>query len=156
MTARFPAAVTVIRPRHPMEGRELAVIGQMRRHGIPELLLVFPDGAKRLLPESWTDAVPREEAEAPGTLGAAPDLLALAVLISALCARVQDEREQAARKPPAREDDRAACPAQSAAPGGSGATAGTDRPATGRKSNGGRRAAGAPDRGDAGREGGRR
>lgn len=46
-----------------------------------ELLLVFPDGAKRLVPESWTDAVPQEEA-GPGTLGAATDLLALSVLIS--------------------------------------------------------------------------
>ena len=58
MTGRFPAAVTVTRPRHPVEGRELAVIGRMRRHGQPELLLVFPDGSKRLVPESWTDAVP--------------------------------------------------------------------------------------------------
>ena len=155
MTGRFPAAVTVTRPRHPAEGRELAVLGRMRRHGQPELLLVFPDGAKRLVPESWTDAVPQEEA-GPGTLGAATDLLALSVLISALCARGREEREQAARKPPAREDDRAACSAQSAARRGSGATAGAGQPATGGRSHEGCRAAGGPDRQDAGREGGRR
>ena len=155
MTGGFPAAVTVTRPRHPVEGRELAVIGRMRRHGQPELLLVFPDGSKRLVPESWTDAVPREEA-GPGTLGTAADLLALSVLISALCARRQAEREQAARKPPAREDDCAACSAQSAARPGSGATAGADQPASGGKHHRGRHAAGAPDRQDAGREGGLR
>src|SRR2546429_3997399 len=92
----------------------------------------------------------------PGTLGAATDLLALSVLISALCARGREEREQAARKPPAREDDRAACSAQSAARRGSGATAGAGQPATGGRSHEGRRAAGGPDRQDAGREGGRR
>lgn len=157
MTGTFPAAVTVTRPHHPAEGRKLAVLGRMRRHGQPELLLVFPDGAKRLVPESWTDAVPREEA-GPGTLGAATDLLALSVLISALCALDRQEREQAARKPPAREDDRAACSAQSAARGGSGATAGAGQPATGRRIHEGRHAAGGPDRQDAGHggEGGRR
>jgi hypothetical protein len=122
VTGTFPASVTVTRPHHPVEGRELAVLGRMRRHGQPELLLVFPDGAKRLVPESWTDAVPQEGNE-PGTLGTAADLLALSVLIPALRARIQDEREQAARKPPAREDNRAACSAQSAARPGSGATA---------------------------------
>jgi len=155
VTGTFPAAVTVTRPRHPAEGRKLAVLGRMRRHGQPELLLVFPDGAKRLVPESWTDAVPQGEA-GPGTLGAATGLLALSVLVSALRARDRDEREQAARKPPAREDDRAACSAQSAARGGSGATAGAGQPATGGGSQEGRRAAGGPDRQDADPEGGGR
>jgi hypothetical protein len=153
VTRNFPAAVTVTRSRHPVEGRELAVLGRMLRHGQPELLLVFPDGAKRLVPESWTDAVPQEGNE-PGTLGAAADLLALSVLISALPASSQPDREQAARKPPAREDDRAACSAQSAARRGSGATAGADQPATGGKSHRGHHAAGRPDRQDAGRRGG--
>jgi hypothetical protein len=67
------------RPHHPTEDRELAVIGRMRRHGQPELLLVFPDCSKRLVPESWTDAMPQPDA-GPGTLGAATDLLALSVL----------------------------------------------------------------------------
>ncbi len=67
MTGTFPAAVTVTRPRHPVEGRKLAVLGRMRRHGQPELLLVFPDGAKRLVPESWTDAVPAVGAPIPAS-----------------------------------------------------------------------------------------
>ena len=153
MTGNFPAAVTVTRLRHPVEGRELAVLGRMRRHGQPELLLVFPGGAKRLVPESWTDAVPQGEA-GPGTLGAATDLLGLSVLISALRARDREEREQAARKPPAREDDRAACSAQSAAGPGSGATPGPDRASSRRAGGSGIGAAGPPDReGSRGRRG---
>ena len=143
--------VRITRPRHPFEGRPLPVLGSMRRHGTRELLVVLPDGSKRLVPESWTDAAP-PAGDGPGTLGTAADLLSLSVLVSALCARSRDEREQAARKPPAREDNRAACPAQSAARGSSGATAGTDRPVSGGRRRSGGRAAGGPDRQVAGRQ----
>ena len=47
------AAVTLTRPRHPFEGRSLPVLGSMRRHGVWELLVVLPDGSKRLVPASW-------------------------------------------------------------------------------------------------------
>ena len=50
------------------------------------------------------------------------DLLGLSVLVSDLCARSAGSGEQAARKSPCKEDDRAACSAQSAAGPGSGAT----------------------------------
>ena len=43
-----------MRPRHPLAGRELRVLGGMRRHGRLELLLVLPDGSKRLIPAAWT------------------------------------------------------------------------------------------------------
>ena len=54
MTAALPGTVLVTRPRHPLEGRELRVLGGMRRHGRLELLLVLPDGSKRLIPAEWT------------------------------------------------------------------------------------------------------
>jgi Family of unknown function (DUF5372) len=139
------STVRITRPRHPFEGQPLPVLGSMRRHGAHELLVVLPDGSKRLVPASWTDAAPGG-GSAPGTLGAAADLLGLSVLVSALCARSPDEREQAARKPPAWEDSRAACPAQSAIRPGSGVTAGPDRPASPRQRRSGGRAAGGPDR----------
>jgi hypothetical protein len=149
VTAVLPGTVVITRPRHPLDGRELRVLGGMRRHGARELLVELPDGSKRLVPASWTDLDPAAGAEAgdgPGTLGSVADLLGLSVLVSALCARSRQEGAQAARNPPAREDNRAACPAQSAAGAGSGATAGPDRPASpGRRRSGGR-AAGGPDR----------
>jgi hypothetical protein len=48
-------AVTLTRRRHPFEGRSLQVLGSMRRHGVAELLVVLPDGSKRLIPAAWTD-----------------------------------------------------------------------------------------------------
>ena len=54
MTAALPGTVVITRPRHPLEGRELRVLGGMRRHGRLELLLVLPDGSKRLIPAEWT------------------------------------------------------------------------------------------------------
>ena len=50
----LPGVVVVTRPRHPLEGRELRVLGGMCRHGRLELLLVLPDGSKRLIPAEWT------------------------------------------------------------------------------------------------------
>ena len=41
VTAVLPGAVVITRPRHPLEGRELRVLGGMRRHGRLELLLVL-------------------------------------------------------------------------------------------------------------------
>ena len=54
MTAALPGTVVITRPRHPLEGLELRVLGGMRRHGRLELLLVLPDGSKRLIPAEWT------------------------------------------------------------------------------------------------------
>ena len=47
--------VTLTRRRHPFEGRPLPVLGSMLRHGALELLVVLPDGSKRLIPAAWTD-----------------------------------------------------------------------------------------------------
>src|SRR5262249_8137332 len=78
----------------------------------------------------------------PATLGSVPDLLVLSVLVSGLSARGADDGEQAARKSPCKEDDRAACAAQSAAGPGSGATPGPDRASSRRAGGRGLGAAG--------------
>jgi hypothetical protein len=122
MRPALPATAVITQARHPLEGRELRVLGWMRRLGRLELMLELPDGSKRLIPAEWTSQH-HSPGPGPGTLGTVADLLGLSVLVSALSARC---REQAARNPPAREDNRAACPAQSAAGTGSGATAGPD------------------------------
>ena len=100
----LPGTVTVTRPRHPLEGRELRVLGGMRRHGQPELLLVLPDGAKRLVPAAWTDlraGAGQRGGDGPGTLGVAGGPAGpVRAGFGALRPRAADEREQAARKPP--------------------------------------------------------
>jgi hypothetical protein len=139
--------VTLTRRRHPFEGRSLQVLGSMRRHGAAELLVVLPDGSKRLIPAAWTDLEqPAGGDDAAATLGSVSDLLRASVLVSGLCARAADGREQAARKPPCKEDNRAACAAQSDAGSATGATPGHRQPSPRRAGEGGSGAAGPPDR----------
>ena len=139
MTAVLPGTAVITRPRHPLHGLELRVLGGMRRHGPLELLLVLPDGSKRLIPAGTSQHADSTAADggagqdgggSAGTLGSVTDLLAASVLVSAFSVRDRDEREQAARKPPAKEDNRAACSAQSAAGPGSGATPGPGWPSS--------------------------
>jgi hypothetical protein len=140
-------AVTLTRRRHPFEGRSLQVLGSMRRHGAAELLVVLPDGSKRLIPAAWTDLEQPAGGgdDAAVTLGSVPDLLQLSVLVSDLSARVAQQREQAARKSPSKEDNRAACAAQSDAGSAPGATPGPDGPASRAAGGSGDVAAGPPD-----------
>jgi len=164
--AALPGTVVIMRPRHPLAGRELRVLGGMRRHGRLELLVVLPDGSKRLIPAEWTSqhadggtadgGAGRGDRDTAGTLGSVTDLLAACVLVSAFSGRGQEEREQAARKPPAKEDNRAACPAQSAAGPGSGATPGPAHPAPRTAGHGGDHGSGRPDRQGRPAKGGRR
>ena len=106
------STVRLTRPRHPFDGQLLPVLGRMRRHGEVELLVVLPDGSKRLIPAAWTDLERppdgTDTGDGPATLGSVPDLLELSVLVSDLSARSADDGEQAARKSPCKEDDHAA------------------------------------------------
>ena len=140
-------AVTLTRRRHPFEGRSLQVLGSMRRHGAAELLVVLPDGSKRLIPAAWTDLEQPTAAgdDAAATLGSVSDLLHGSVLVSGLSARAAVGREQAARKSPSKEDNRAAYPAQSDAGSAPGATPGPDGPASRAAGGSGDVAAGLPD-----------
>jgi Family of unknown function (DUF5372) len=118
-----PAEVTVTRHRDALEGQRLRVLGVLRRHGGTELLVVLPDGSKRLIPRAWTDAAADAAGgSAAATLGTVSDLLAACVLVRGLSARRADQEGQAARQSPVKEDNRAACPAQPAAGRVSGAT----------------------------------
>jgi hypothetical protein len=140
VTGPLPQAVRVTLPRHPLEGQELEVLGRMRRHGRLELLLAVPGSGKRLIPAEHTSLHGGGAAQdAGGTLGLVADLLAASGLASALSARSRQEQEQAARQSPAKEDNRAACAAKSAAGPGSGTT--IPGPA-GPDSRGGRRGSG--------------
>jgi hypothetical protein len=140
------------------------VTGRLRRHGRLELLVVLPDGTSRLIPQSWTDDGDCGGTGAAGaTLGSVSDLLAACLLVAALGVRAAGIREQAARKSPCKEDNRAACAAQSAAGTGSGTTPDGFCPATRPGGDHGDQVAGPADRqerrpgaGRAGWSGGRR
>jgi len=54
----LPERVTIVRPRHPFEGKSLAVVGAMHRKGRLTLTLILPDGTKSLIPADWTDLAP--------------------------------------------------------------------------------------------------
>ena len=71
MRPALPAAVTVTRARHPLEGRDLRVLGWMRRLGRLELMLELPDGSKRLIPAEHTSQHdgPDQVAGGPGDAG---------------------------------------------------------------------------------------
>src|SRR2546423_7505031 len=125
--------VTVTRRKDPLDGQRVRVLGRLRRHGVAELLVVVPDGSKRMIPQSWTDAQPAG-CDVTATLAGLGDLLAICVLVAALSGSRQ---EQAARQSPCKEDNHAACPAQSATGAGSGASpAGVGSPARARDGRG--------------------
>jgi hypothetical protein len=144
-----PGEVMVTRRHDALEGQRLPVLGALRRHGSTELLVVLPDGSKRLIPQAWTDAAADAAAGGGGeaaTLGTVSGLLAACVLVRGLCARSAGLEEQAARKSPLKEDNHAACPAQSAAGGVSGATPDGVPSAPRTPGQRGGQAAGRPDR----------
>ena len=154
--------VRVTRSRDVLEGQILPVTGRLRRHGRLELLVVLPDGTSRLIPQAWTGDGGGTGA-AGATLGSVSDPLAACVLVAALGVRAAGIREQAARKSPCKEDNRAACAAQSAAGTGSGTTPDGFCPATRPGGDHGDQVAGPADRqerrpgaGRAGWNGGRR
>jgi hypothetical protein len=75
----------VARPGHPFEGRELRVLGRMRRHGALELILELPDGSKSMIPAAWTDqAEPAADGQGVPTLGRVSDLLDLTRIVAGL------------------------------------------------------------------------
>lgn len=151
--------VTITRRRDPLEGQRVSVLRRWRRkHGGTDLLVVLPNGRKRLIPQAWTDAASgtgtdaenddvgtdAEDDAAAATLGTVEDLSAAVLLVSALSRRVCEE--QAASQSTCEEDNDAACPAQSAPDRVPDATAGrAGRASRGRRDRGDH-AAGAPDR----------
>lgn len=87
----LPEKVTVVRVRHPFQGRSLNVFGVMHRKGRLLLVLILPDGSKSLIPADWTDlASPTQSIGTPATttLGSLEDLLHARALVDALLGRL--------------------------------------------------------------------
>jgi hypothetical protein len=111
------STVRITRRRDPMEGERVGVLRRWRRkHGGMDLLVVLPNGRKRLVPQAWTDADPAAgtdvDEDVAATLATVQDLSAAVVIVSALSRRAAGE--QAAAQSTCEEDNDAACPAQSA------------------------------------------
>ena len=126
-----PETVQVVRPGHPLHGRDLPVWGRLRLRGVAMVVLVLPDGSKERIPAAWAREGGSDAAggTADPVVAAAADLLRLLRVISGIRATAGNHAEQAARQSPGKEDDRAACTAQSAAGPGSGATIAAGQPA---------------------------
>ena len=77
-----------MRARHAMEGRSLALMGWMHRGGRLELILVWPDGSRVMIPAAWTDLEAPALPERTGTLGSLQDLLAVRRVLGGLLERV--------------------------------------------------------------------
>ena len=127
-----PQTVRVVRPGHPLHGLDLPVWGRLRLRGVAMVVLVLADGSRKRIPAAWAHEGGSEDTGAPAAavVAAAGDLLRLLRVISGIPATAGNRPEQAARQSPGKEDDRAACPTQSAAGPGSGATITAGQPAT--------------------------
>ena len=100
--------VTILRERHPFEGRSLQVMGAIKRRGVLLLLVVLPDGSRSLIPASWTNweaagvahelSASRCEQRDP-CLASLADLLHARVIVDALLSRcLIPHREPAANE----------------------------------------------------------
>src|SRR5215471_1216550 len=87
----LPETVTIVRVRHPFEGRSLNVFGAMHRKGRLLLVLILPDGSKSLIPADWTDlGSPMQSIGTPAatTLGSLENLLQARAVVDALLGRL--------------------------------------------------------------------
>src|SRR3979411_456137 len=96
----FPRPVTILRERHPFEGRVLLALGAVHRRGVALLLVVLPDGSRSLIPAGWTDlaAMPIAKPAAATengrlhSLARLVDFLHARTILDALLSRVPNPR----------------------------------------------------------------
>src|SRR5215469_14966735 len=94
----LPERVRITRGRRPFEGKSLAVLRAIHRHGRLYLLLILPDGSRSLIPADWTDFVPTEPPRAAvltnqtATLGSLEALIHASALVDALLGRLAEPR----------------------------------------------------------------
>ena len=98
----LPEKVTIVRARHPFEGRSLNVVEGTHRKGRLHLVLILPDGSKSLIPADWTDlALPAQPHSTPTTtiLGSLQDLLHARAVVDALLGRFAPATSENGRSP---------------------------------------------------------
>ncbi|HET7439583.1 MAG TPA: hypothetical protein VFJ56_08770, partial [Nitrospira sp.] len=80
-------SVTILRERHPFEGRSLQLMATVKRRGTLLLLVVLPDGSRSLLPACWTDWKATQAVDEASTSGSGPGERRLAPLTDLIHAR---------------------------------------------------------------------
>lgn len=95
--------MTIVRRRHPFEGRTLEVYDRQHRRGELLLTVVLPDGTRSLIPAAWTDLHGLSDSERE-TLASAEQLLRARIVVDALLRRVEASKDEV-RQP--EEDERA-------------------------------------------------
>src|SRR5712691_283882 len=90
----LPENVTVVRARHPFEGRSLHVFSAVHRKGRLLLVLILPDGSKSWIPADWTDLASHTHPVQPSstptatTLGSLEHLLHARAVVDAILGRL--------------------------------------------------------------------
>ena len=98
----LPKRVTIVRARHPFEGKSLAVLGTIHRHSRLHLVLILPDGSKSLIPADWTDIAPTAQPQVSvpsnqtATLGSREDLFHARAVVDALLGRLARPKSEEA------------------------------------------------------------
>ncbi|MBV9600702.1 MAG: hypothetical protein JOZ87_28135 [Chloroflexi bacterium] len=119
------------------------VLGWMRRHGTLGLILVLPDGTRRLVPAAWTDLEPGVSAPPNGreAIGSLADLLNACRVLAGLARRLGPRPDDG--RHPVEEGARAAAAGPAGDAGAFGVRVGRrSRPRPGRR----HRSPGSPDR----------
>jgi len=93
-------SIVVTRKRHVFEGRRLFVIRSLVRRGVPEFLVILPDGSRTLIPAAWTDRNGGLDTKPSSTLVASADgledlcligdLLKVRAVVDALLSRLAE------------------------------------------------------------------
>ena len=90
----LPERVTIVRTRHPFEGKSLVVLKSMHQKGRLLLLLILPDGSKSLIPGDWTDIASTTQphvvvtSNQTATLGSQESLFHARAVVDALLGRL--------------------------------------------------------------------
>ncbi len=97
ITKTIADSIVVTRKRHVFEGRRLFVIRSLVRRGVPEFLVILPDGSRTLIPTAWTDRNGGLDTKPSSTLVASDgledlcligDLLKVRAVVDALLSRL--------------------------------------------------------------------
>jgi len=93
----FPRHVTILRPRHPLQGQTLEIFDRVRLKGVLHLIVVLPDHSRLQVPADWTDldghAAPADpRGSSPAVLACVVDLLHARTIVDALLNRLDSSR----------------------------------------------------------------
>jgi hypothetical protein len=85
-------SVKIIRPYHPLNGKELKVFAQAHRNGVSYLIVVLPDDSHAYIPVAWTDLQgehdPHKSNPTAAPIAFCRDLMRTQVVVDSLLRRI--------------------------------------------------------------------